>query len=133
MADYGLNFSRPGAQVVAQHFNLVRLGRDGYRRLHRPAATSRRGWPRRWRRSGPTSCCPTGANCRCWRSAYARRTPGSPDGMEDVHVLRVVVRNGFSRDMAEVFAQHLREITTGLQGRGGAIRVRSGDRTGFHH
>jgi glutamate decarboxylase len=56
-----------------------------------------------------------------------------PEGMEDVHVLRVVVRNGFSLDLAEVFAHHLREITIGLQQRDGAIRGRSNDRTGFHH
>jgi glutamate decarboxylase len=56
-----------------------------------------------------------------------------PEGMEDVHVLRVVVRNGFSQDLAEVFAHHLREITTGLQQHDGAIRVHGGDRTGFHH
>jgi glutamate decarboxylase len=56
-----------------------------------------------------------------------------PKGMEDVHVLRVVVRNGFSRDLAEVFAHHLREITIGLQQHDGATRVGSGDRTGFHH
>jgi glutamate decarboxylase len=56
-----------------------------------------------------------------------------PEGMEDVHVLRVVVRNGFSRDLAELFAHHLREITNALQQHDGAIRVQSGERTGFHH
>jgi glutamate decarboxylase len=56
-----------------------------------------------------------------------------PEGMQDVHVLRVVVRNGFTQDLAEVFAHHLRGITTGLQQHDGAIRVGSGDRTGFHH
>jgi len=31
---YNLNFSRPGAQVVAQYFNFLNLGKEGYRRAH---------------------------------------------------------------------------------------------------
>ena len=47
MPTFALNFSRPGAEVVAQYYNFFRLGRKGY---HRRAA----GLPRRrdvaWRR-----------------------------------------------------------------------------------
>ena len=32
MPTFALNFSRPGAQVVAQYYNFLRLGFDGYRR-----------------------------------------------------------------------------------------------------
>ena len=31
---FALNFSRPGSQVVAQYYNFLRLGFDGYRRVH---------------------------------------------------------------------------------------------------
>ncbi len=31
MPTFALNFSRPGAQVVAQYYTFLRLGRDGYR------------------------------------------------------------------------------------------------------
>jgi glutamate decarboxylase len=34
MPTFSLNFSRPGNQVVAQYYNFLRLGRDGYRRIH---------------------------------------------------------------------------------------------------
>ncbi len=34
MPTFSLNFSRPGNQVVAQYFNFLRLGKDGYRRIH---------------------------------------------------------------------------------------------------
>ncbi len=37
MPTFALNFSRPGAQVVAQYYQLVRLGRDGYRRVQQAA------------------------------------------------------------------------------------------------
>src|SRR5262249_44230631 len=33
MPTFALNFSRPGAQVVAQYYNFLRLGHDGYRRI----------------------------------------------------------------------------------------------------
>jgi glutamate decarboxylase len=33
MPTFALNFSRPGAQVVAQYYNFLRLGRDGYTRV----------------------------------------------------------------------------------------------------
>jgi Glutamate decarboxylase and related PLP-dependent proteins len=34
MPTFALNFSRPGAQVAAQYYNFIRLGRQGYRRVH---------------------------------------------------------------------------------------------------
>ncbi|HIJ21213.1 MAG TPA: hypothetical protein HPP58_09210 [Deltaproteobacteria bacterium] len=34
MATFALNFSRPGGQVVAQYYNFLRLGREGYRKIH---------------------------------------------------------------------------------------------------
>ena len=33
MPTLGLNFSRPGAQVLLQYYNFLRLGREGYRRV----------------------------------------------------------------------------------------------------
>src|SRR5689334_819214 len=34
MPTFALNFSRPGGQVVAQYYNFVRLGFDGFRAVH---------------------------------------------------------------------------------------------------
>ena len=33
MPTFALNFSRPGAQVAAQYYNFIRLGREGYQRV----------------------------------------------------------------------------------------------------
>ena len=33
MPTFALNFSRPGNQVVAQYYNFLRLGREGYTRI----------------------------------------------------------------------------------------------------
>jgi len=39
---YTLNFSRPGAQVLAQYFNFLHLGREGYKRVMRNALSNAR-------------------------------------------------------------------------------------------
>src|SRR5205823_2587434 len=42
MPTFALNFSRPGAQVCAQYYNLIRLGRAGYRRVQQHAMDAAR-------------------------------------------------------------------------------------------
>ncbi|KHK96657.1 glutamate decarboxylase [Microbacterium mangrovi] len=34
MPTFALNFSRPGGQIVVQYYNFLRLGREGYRKVH---------------------------------------------------------------------------------------------------
>jgi glutamate decarboxylase len=34
MPDFQINFSRPAGQIVAQYYDFIRLGRDGYGRVH---------------------------------------------------------------------------------------------------
>ncbi len=33
MPTFALNFSRPGGQIVAQYYNFLRLGKEGYRKI----------------------------------------------------------------------------------------------------
>jgi glutamate/tyrosine decarboxylase-like PLP-dependent enzyme len=54
-----------------------------------------------------------------------------PTGLEDVHVLHVVVRNGFGRDLARMFMDDLGHAVEHLEATGG--HVAPGDRAGFHH
>ncbi|MGP4088397.1 glutamate decarboxylase [Streptomyces sp. KR55] len=37
---FALNFSRPGGEVVAQYYNLLRLGREGYTKIHGACAAT---------------------------------------------------------------------------------------------
>ncbi len=54
-----------------------------------------------------------------------------PPAIEETAVLRVVVRNGFSRDMAVLFLADLKAAADRLARRGGGISDEQ--RTGFHH
>jgi glutamate decarboxylase len=153
MPNYGLNFSRSAAPVIAQYYTFVRLGREGYRRVQqecRDVATWLAAEVDRIDafellsegRELPVFAFRVADDAEGW-SVYdvSERLRGHgwivpayqmPDGMQDVHVLRVVVRNGFSRDLAGLLMRDLRSVVDGL-GRDGPSRVRTGDRTGFHH
>ena len=76
MPTFALNFSRPGAQVIAQYYNFLRLGNDGYRAVQRrcrDVAAARRPRSPSWGRSG---CSPT-ARSRCSRSRWTARRPAA--------------------------------------------------------
>ena len=34
MPTFAINFSRPAGQIIAQYYNFLRLGREGYRKVH---------------------------------------------------------------------------------------------------
>ena len=119
-ANFSLNFSRGASQIVAQYYNFLRLGRTGYRQVMEALSSTAR-----WiagelgQRDGvrviaegadlPVVCFSlTGSPPRSVfdLSELLRRrgwiVPAykmAPDA-EDVEVLRIVVREGLSRDLA---------------------------------
>jgi len=150
MPTFSLTFSRPGAQVVAQYFNLVRLGRDGYTRVQQ-ACRDNAGWLAE--RIGQMDAFETlsdgsGIPAFAFRlrddvEGYTvydvselLRTRGwivpaypMPKDIDDLSVLRVVVRTGFSRDLAEILLTDLQRTVERLAERGGSAE----DRPSFHH
>ena len=153
MPTFALNFSRPGSEVIAQYYNFFRLGRAGYTAVQQSSrnvamalsdkigalpdftlitrgdelpvfafTTSERvtGWDvfalsRRMRERG-------------WQlPAYT-----FPANREDLAVLRVVVRNGFSMDLAELFFGELVAAVDSLNEEAGSDKVLSGP-SGFRH
>ena len=68
MPVFQINFSRPAGQIVAQYYDFLRLGREGYRRIHQ-AVLRHRPVPRRGDRQ---------ARARSSCSATATRRPASP-------------------------------------------------------
>jgi glutamate decarboxylase len=152
MPTFSLNFSRPGAQVVAQYYNFLRLGRAGYRAVNQACRDTARWLAQRVGEIGPFELVSDGSQLpvvafrlrddlerySVYDISEAVRTRGwivpaypMPPALEHVHVLRVVVRNGFGRDLAHSFADDLARVVARLEASGG--RVAPGDRTGFHH
>ncbi|MGW0231058.1 glutamate decarboxylase [Actinopolymorpha singaporensis] len=121
---FNLNFSRPGAQVLLQYYNFLRLGRRGFTRVqqatHDVAETIAHGLAgmRAFEVMWPGVDLPV----VCWRLADGHtgnwdlydlsnrlRARGwmvpaypLPKNREDVVVMRIVVRNGLSGDLAHL-------------------------------
>jgi glutamate decarboxylase len=120
-ANFGLNFSRGAAQIVAQYYNLIRLGRRGYTEILAGLAETAR-----WLATAlgeqpfveivaaaadlPVVCVRLAGECgftvfdladrlrlRGWVVPAYRMAADA----ESVAVLRFVVREGLSRDMAD--------------------------------
>ena len=129
MPTFALNFSRPGAQVVAQYYLALRLGFEGYRRVQgysREVATSLAG---RIEELGPFELLTRGdelpvfaftlkedvGNYTVFDVSKALRERGwqvpaytFPANRTDLAALRVVVRQGFSHDLADLLVNDLK-------------------------
>jgi glutamate decarboxylase len=142
MPTFTLNFSRPGNQVVGQYYNFLRLGRAGYTQVMQCLSQTARWLGDELRDSehfeliSDGSAIPVVAFRLKGDPGYtefdvsqALRAHGwqvpaytMPDGATDVVVLRVVVREGFSADLARALKddiitvlKHLDELKPGGQ------------------
>ncbi|MEJ2059256.1 MAG: glutamate decarboxylase [Gammaproteobacteria bacterium] len=122
MPTFTLNFSRPGNQVIGQYYNFLRLGHEGYRRIMETLRDNAMYLSGRIAEMGPFELLSDGSSIPVFAfrlksaadysvfdlSAKLRergwQVPAytMPPGAEQIAVLRVVVREGFSRDMAEM-------------------------------
>ncbi|WP_283136049.1 glutamate decarboxylase [Rhizohabitans arisaemae] len=130
MPTFNLNFSRPGGQVIAQYYDFIRLGRDGYRgvqsALYDAAAHLAQGIASFGLFDVIHGGRPDqGIAAVCWRlrseqnfNLYALadrlRTrgwlvPAYPlaENRQDVVVQRALVRHGFSFDTAEMLLEDI--------------------------
>jgi glutamate decarboxylase len=133
MPTFALNFSRPGAQVVLQYYQFLRLGKEGYGLVQRTCqevavhiARTLQGMPEFDVVFDGTdlpvvafALAPEVTKYDVFDLSRKLRESGwlvpaytMPPKREDLAVLRVVVRNGFSHDMAELF---LRDLRTALR------------------
>ncbi len=153
MPTFALNFSRPGAQVVLQYFQFLRLGREGYRLVQQTCqdvavhvARTLQAMPEFEVVSAGTdlpvvtfSVNPKVSKYTAYDVSRKLREHGwlvpaytMPPKREDLVVLRVVVRNGFSHDMAELFLRDLRSSIEWLDHLESPMPVEERP-SGFHH
>ena len=135
MPTFALNFSRPGAQVVLQYYQFLRLGKEGYRLVQQTCqdvavhiADTLAAMPEfdliSDGRELPvvtfsvskdvTKYTAYDISRKLRESGWLVPAYTMPANREDLVVLRVVVRNGFSHDMAELFLGDLRAATAWL-------------------
>ncbi|MEV5437506.1 glutamate decarboxylase [Streptomyces sp. NPDC052682] len=139
MPTFALNFSRPGAQVVAQYYNFLRLGFDGYRRVQQTCRDVATRLAREIAELGPFELITDGSDIPVFAFrmregidhfsvfdvSAALRERGwlvpaytFPENRTDLAALRVVVRNGFSHDLADLLLEDLRHVLPRLDKQG---------------
>ena len=137
MPTFALNFSRPGAQVLLQYFQFVRLGRDGYRAIQQTCqdvavhlsdaikempefelVSDGRDLPVFAFRVADviTKYTAYDVSRKLRERGWLVPAYSMPPNREDLVVLRVVVRNGFSHDMADLFLRDVRIAVDWLDG-----------------
>jgi glutamate decarboxylase len=153
MPTFALNFSRPGAQVVAQYYNFLRLGFDGYQNVQgfaREVATRLSG---RIGDLGPFELITKGdelpvfaftlrdeiESYTVFDVSSALRERGwqvpaytFPENREDLAALRVVVRRGFTHDLADLLVSDLERQLPRLEKQQAPVHD-STTAAGFHH
>jgi glutamate decarboxylase len=129
MPTFALNFSRPGAQVAAQYYNFLRLGFEGYRRVQQYARDVATGLAAQIEDLGPFwlltrgdelpvfafALKPEVDNYTVFDLSAALRERGwqvpaytFPENRTDLAALRVVVRRGFTHDMANLLVADIK-------------------------
>ena len=142
MPTFSLNFSRPGSEVVAQYFMFMSLGRSGYTTMmrnlsdtatHISSAIARLG-PYRLLTDGSElpvfafTLDPSITNYTVFDVSERLRERGwlvpaytFPADREDLSVLRIVVRAGMHREMADQLIDALTDKTAQLQALDGPL------------
>jgi glutamate decarboxylase len=137
MPTFGLNFSRPGAQVLLQYYNFLRLGREGYRRVQarsrevaRMLAQAIGAMPMfellsdgshlpvlAWRRSRAAS-----PHWDLYDLSHLLRERGwqvpaypLPKAMEDTTIMRVVVRDSLTPDLGRLLLEDIERAVAHLE------------------
>lgn len=154
MPTFGLNFSRPGAQVLLQYYNLIRLGFEGYTRVQRETQQTAsliaagldelpsmeviaRGdalpvvaW---------TKTADSNPNWNLHHLSSKLRERGwqvpvypMPDNLSDELIMRAVLRNGFRSDLAALFVDDLKRAVEELEDLDAPMPT-SQRAAGFHH
>ncbi|MFB8183269.1 glutamate decarboxylase [Streptomyces sp. NPDC055966] len=121
MPTFTLNFSRPGNQVIGQYYNFVRLGREGYTKimagLRNTAHYLADGIANfgvfdvisdgtdipvvSFKLNDPSRFTVFHVSDELRRHGWQVPAYTMPPNAEDIAVLRIVVREGFGRDLAE--------------------------------
>jgi glutamate decarboxylase len=155
LPNFALNFSRPGNQVVAQYYNFLLLGKEGYRQIHQACRDTALYLSGEIAKMGPFELITDGSTIPvfAWKLketisdqynyilfdlADKLRERGwlvpaytMPKNRQDLTVQRVVIKEGFSRDMAELLLRDIRSAIAFFKSQSNYQSKLSGSH--FHH
>lgn len=156
MATFALNFSRPGGEVACQYYNFLRLGREGYKRIHDTCYHIAQTLSDRIAALGPFEMIYNGKGGipgLCWRLkeeagvewnlfdfAEQLRLRGwqvpayaLPAHREDLVIQRILVRHAVSRDLADLLVDDMQAGLKHLEKHPVNVSLSAEEATAHHH
>lgn len=156
MDTFALNFSRPAGQIIAQYYNFLRLGKEGYTRIQQACYDTAVYIGEQIDKLGPFKVIYNGKGgipallwqmkegvdagfnlfdlsdrlrSRGWQApAYSL-----PEHLTDVVVMRVLVRHGVSHDLGDLFVEDVKRSLEYFKKHNGKPTMDAEEGTGFHH
>ena len=158
MPVFQINFSRPAGQIAAQYYDFVRLGRDGYRRVHMASYDTGRFLAEHIPQLGPfelicDSDPRTGIPAVAWRMVEGAdpgyslydladrlrlkgwQVPAYPltGSVADVAVQRILVRQGVSRDLGSILLDDMEQSIAHFTKHPITVSMTPEEASGFSH
>ncbi|MCB1730716.1 MAG: glutamate decarboxylase [Halieaceae bacterium] len=158
MRDIALNFSRPGGQVACQYYNFLRLGFEGYSKIHGACYDTAEYLAGKIAELGPFEVIFNGERDKgipalCWKLREGH-DPGFnlydladrlrvrgwqvpayslPANCEDLAIQRILVRHGVSRDLADLLLNDMKSAIDHLKAHAPSVSLSDAEGSGFHH
>ncbi len=130
---FAINFSRPGGQIIAQYYTMVRLGKEGYTKVHEACYATVDYLAQKLDKLGIFEFIHAGKNgipALTWTLKKDAQVPytlydvserlrmrgwqlpaySMPKNCPDLVVMRALIRHGFSRDMADLLMHDIRKV-----------------------
>ncbi|WP_158969332.1 glutamate decarboxylase [Chachezhania sediminis] len=158
MKDIALNFSRPGGQIVCQYYNFLRLGREGYEKVHGACYDTATFLANEIAAMGPFEIVFDGDRARgipavSWKIkdgtdpgftlfdlADRLRVRGwqvpaytLPANCQDRAIQRILVRNGVSQDLCALLVEDMKAALDHVAAHPRKEPLSEADASGFHH
>ena len=159
MPTFALNFSRPGGQIVAQYYNFLRLGKEGYRKIHSACYDTAQFLAEGIGNFGPFEIMFDGDPLKgipalCWKIKDGYDTKGYtlydfadrlrsrgwqvpayslPANCEDLPIQRILVRHGVTKDLAALLLEDMQRCLEYFQEHPVTSPMSEDEAGGYHH
>ena len=153
---FALNFSRPGGQIIAQYYNFLRLGKEGYKKIHEACYDTAAYIADAIGGMGPFKVIYNGRGgipALCWSlkdgtnvgfSLYdladKLRSRGwqvpaysMPANREDLVIQRILVRHGVSRDLGDLLIKDIKRCLDYFEKNPVAHKLTEKEAGGYKH
>lgn len=156
MPTFALNFSRPGGEIIAQYYNFIRLGKDGYREIHNACYKTAQYLAKEIEKLGPFEIIYGGeggipalswklkdnvdVNFNLYDFGDRLRMRGwlvpaysMPENRTDLVIQRILVKHGFSYDMGNLLVDDMKRALAHFEQHPVSVSLTEKETGGFSH